>query len=588
LQENISATTLEKKFPSVFRTILGEEEFSKSKYTAGLQPLKSIHLDTYYPVGIAPVSNPMYAYILAGMAALLLFVACINFVTLSIGRSVKRAKEVGIRKVVGAARAQLITQFIGEALLVTMIALGAGIVLAGVGLPLFNDLSGKHLIFQVDGFLLLVALVLMVVIGLIAGSYPAFVLSNFKPIAILKGKMVTGRQGVRKVLVGIQIVLSIFLVSSTLIMRQQLSYLQNKDLGFHREQLAVIPLQVPRVGRMADRVKAGFEKVEQFKAELVKIPEVLSVGGSSHDFANGGWTNLGYTDDQGTYRNFTMNIVDDDYIPTLKIEMKTGRNFSEANTSDQRRAIIVNEAFVREYGWKEPLGKRIPGKGFIDHEIIGVVKDFNYASLYTKVTPLVMAMDATIPLSGSENINIDNSPVPKLMIRFRSANLAVAMEKVKEVWDRLTNGQEFEFAFVDQALAAQYRNDQNLSKIVSMATLLAMVIGSLGLYALAALAMQNRTKEIGIRKVMGATESSLLMLLSKDYVYLIGISLLFSIPITWYLMRQWLQAFEYKINVGWGVFAMAGTLSLLVALLTISYQVVKSAWAMPAETLKYE
>jgi putative ABC transport system permease protein len=204
------------------------------------------------------------------------------------------------------------------------------------------------------------------------------------------------------------------------------------------------------------------------------------------------------------------------------------------------------------------------------------------------VEPLVMAMDPTVVFSGIENINIDNNPIPKLMIRLRPGNMTETIDQIRSVWDKVTGGEEFVFSFVDQALADQYRNDQNLGKIVRIATLLAMIIGSLGLYALASLAMQNRTKEISIRKVMGATEQSLLFLLSKDYVYLIGISLVLSVPITYYLMSNWLQSFEYRVAVGWDVFFLAGSLSLLVALFTISYQAVRTAWTKPAETLKYE
>ena len=592
LREGTDPLSVEKKFPAVFQTILGEDNYKQSKYAPGLQPLTSIHLDTNYPVGIALISNPKYSYILAAIATLLLLVACINFVTLSVGRSIKRAKEVGIRKVVGAERIQLIFQFIGEAVIVTLTSLAVGLLLSIIGLPLFNDLSGKNLELKPDGFMFLIALILVTVIGLIAGSYPAFVLSNFKPIAILKGGSLpagqAGKQGLRKVLVGVQLVLSIFLVSSTLIMRQQLNFLQNKDLGFNREQLAIVQLNVPRGGRLTERVKKGFEEAEQFKIEVLKLNDVASVCAASHDFGNGGWVKVGYTDDNGTYRTFDINVADDEYIPTLKMELAKGRNFSGANTSDARRAIIVNEAFVKEYGWTDPIGKRIPGKGFVDHEVIGVVKDFNYASLYTKVQPLVLTMDATIPLSGSENINIDNTPIPKLMIRLKPGNMSATMEQIAGIWERLTGGEEFAFTFVDQALAEQYRNDQNLGKIVSIATLLAMIIGSLGLYALASVAMQNRTKEISIRKVMGATEQSLLVLLSKDYVYMIGISLVVSVPVTWYLMRNWLQSFEYRVPISWQVFAWAGALSLGIALATISYQAIKTAWTRPAETLKYE
>ncbi len=588
LREGVTREQAESKFPDLFRRLLGEEEFKQSKYAPGLQPLTTIHLDTSFPVGDSPVSDVRYSYILGAVAALILLVACINFVTLSVGRSLKRAREVGIRKVVGAVRRQLIMQFVGEAMLITGIALLFGVLLSELGLPLFNELSGKQLLFSWNGFLLMVLTSLLLIIGLMAGSYPAFVLSSFKPIAVLKGSLQTGstKQRLRLILVGVQLVLSIFLISSTLIMQQQLSFLQTKNLGFNKEQLAVIQLNVPRVGRLSERMNKGFEMGEQFKTEISKVSGVLASGTASHDFGDGGWTAVGFTDDQGTCRNFTMNAVDDDFIPLLKMELVAGRNFTDALAD--RRGVIVNEAFAKEYGWTEVDGKRIPGKGFGDHEVIGIVKDFNYTSLYTPVTPLVMVQDPLIILAGSENINIENNPMPKLFIRLAPENMPATLDQVKTVWDKLTNSEEFDFTFVDQALDAQYRSDQNLGKIVSLATLLAIIIGSLGLYALASLAMQNRTKEISIRKVLGATEQSLLLLLSKDYVLLILISLVLSVPITWYLMNTWLQNFQYKIEVGWGVFVLSGGISLIVALVTISYQALKTSWTQPAETLKYE
>lgn len=589
LKEGTSYKDVMTKFPSIFKTVLGEDEFTKSKYEAGLQPLTSIHLDTSFPVATAPVSDPKYSYILGAVALLILVVACINFVTLSVGRSLKRAKEVGIRKVVGAERKQLITQFIGEAIIVTLISLIIGLVAASLSLPTFNNFASKELSMPFDGFLFGVIGVLLLIIGLIAGSYPAFVLSSFKPIAILKGSLQTGnsKQTMRKVLVGIQLVLSIFLISSTLIMREQLQFLQNKNLGFDKEQLAVVQLNVPR-GRLAARVAAGFEKAEQFKTALATHPGIAAVCASSHDFGNGGWVNAGYTDDLGTYRTFDFNSVDDDYIPTLGMEMSAGRNFSDENTSDKRRAIIVNEALVKEYGWNDAIGKRIPGKNFTDHEIIGVVRDFNYASLYNKVTPLILVEDPAILLAGTENINTDNSPVPKIIMRLKPGNMSATIDGVKEVWNKITGGEEFNFDFVDQALANQYRADQNLGKIISIATALAILIGSLGLYALASLAIENRTKEISIRKVMGATEESLLLLLSKDYVYLIVICLILSVPFTYYVMSQWLQSFEYRVGIGAPAFLIAGGVSLFIAILTIGHQAIKTAWTRPAETLRCE
>jgi putative ABC transport system permease protein len=588
LRESVNPEKLEAKFPSIFKTILGEENYNQSKYAPGLQPLTDIHLNPSYPAGIAPVSNPMYSYVLAAIALLILLVACINFVTLSIGRSLKRAKEVGIRKVVGAQKKQLITQFIGEAMIVTFVSLVIGLAVAVLDLPLFNDLSGKQLIFPIDGFMIAVIVLLLTIIGLIAGSYPAFVLSAFQPIAILKGTSQGGsKQTLRKALVGVQLVLSIFLISSTLVMRDQLEFLQNKDLGFTKEQLVSIQLNVPRA-RMRERIAKGFETAEQFKTELKSISGISAVSATSHNFGNGGWANLGYTDDQGTYRTFDFNTIDSDYIPMMNMQLVAGRNFSDDNPSDKRRSVIVNEAFVREYGWADVIGKKIPGKNFQDHEIIGVVKDFNYNSLYTKVTPLALVQDPSIVLSGSENINIDNSPVPKLFLRLTPGDMQSTLDKVKIVWDKLTGEQEFAFSFVDETLNAQYQADQNLGKIVSIATLLAIIIGSLGLYGLASLAMQNRIKEISIRKVLGATEQSLLLLLSKEYMILIAICLVLSVPITFYLMQGWLASFEYRVNIGWNVFLLAGGISLLIAFAAISYQTIKTTMAQPANTLKHE
>jgi len=591
LQKGTDPKSVEKKFPAMFRTQLGEEEFKKSKYAPGLQPLTDIHLNADFPAGNSSVSNPKYSYILTAIAGLILFIACINFVTLSVGRSMQRSKEVGIRKVVGAMRRQLVSQFIGEAIIVTLIALIIGLGFAILDLPLFNELAGKQLTFSFDRFLISVVGVLLLVVGLISGSYPAFVLSSFKPISILKESTQSGgsKQKMRKILVGIQLVLSVFLISSTLLMRNQLQYLQNKNMGFDKEQLVCIQLNVPSVkGGLAARVSSGFEKAERFKTELAKFPEISSVCATSHDFGNGKWVNVGYKDEKNVYRTFDFNTVDDEYIPTLKLEMTAGRNFSDAIPSDKRRSVIVNEAFVKEYGWTDPIGKKIPGKDFPDHEIIGVVKDFNYASLYTKVQPLAIVENTSLILDGIENINSDNSPIPKLMARIKPGNMAAAIEQLKETWNKVSGEEEFSFAFVDQAMAKQYRAEQDLGKIVSIAALLAVIIGSLGLYALASLAMQSRIKEISIRKVMGASEQSLLYLLSKEYMLLVVLCLLVSVPITWYLMSSWLSTFEYRVGITANVFVLAGAISLLIAIGTISFQLLKTVWTNPVKSLKYE
>ena len=589
LREGVDKEALEKKFPPVFKSLLGEEDFIKSHYTAGLQPLTAIHLDPSFPSELAEVSDPKYTYILGGVSFLVLVVACINFVTLSIGRSLKRSKEVGVRKVAGATQNQLVFQFIGEALIITSISLLTGIGLSMLGLPMFNDISQKRLELAPEPFTLLIGGILIVIIGIFAGSYPAFILSHVKPIAVLKGKVPgDSKQRLRTIMIGVQLVLSIFLISSTLIMQRQLAYLQNKNLGYDRDQLVVMQLNIPRGGRLAERVKKGFELAEKFKIAFADLQFVEGVCASSHDFGNGSWTNVGFTDDQGTYRTMSVNVVDEDYISTLKMQFSSGRNFLKNTPADARRSVIINEALAREYNWDDPIGKKIPGKNFPDHEIIGVVKDFNFESLYTRVSPVMFVMDVTIAFRGAENINIGNTPVPKLIVRLKGGNIPEAIDEIETVWNKLASGEEFNYAFVDQTLDNQYRSDQNLGRIMKIATLLAIFIVSLGLYALVSLTMQSRLREVSIRKILGATEKSLLLLLSRDYFGLVAIALVVSIPFTIYLMHGWLQSFEYRIGLDWDVFLLAGGLSLLLAAIAIGHQVIKTTLTSPVKTLKYE
>lgn len=596
IHEGGSAAGLIDKFPALFKTLLGDD-FEKSKYFVGLQPIQSIHHDTSLPPGLAPVSDPKYTYILAAIAILILFVACINFVTLSIGKSLKRAKEVGVRKVAGAARQQLIMQFIGEAILITFISLIIGVALAYANLENFNTLSGKSLQLQPDGFFFLTVFVLTTIIGVFAGSYPAFVLSSFKPVSIFKGSVKgDNKHGVRKLLVGLQLVLSVFLISTTLLMYKQLQFLQNKNLGFNKDQLVVVQLNDNRLGEvvnntersLAQRIGSAFENAELFKHALSKESSIEGVCAASHDFGDGDWTFLGYTDDKGIYRNFTANLVDADYIQVMGMQVVAGRNFSKDIPSDAVSSIIVNEAWVREYGWDNPIGQRIPGKNFDQHEVIGVVKDFHFTSLYTRIKPLVLAMNPAILLSGAENINISTSPIPKLFVRAKATQTADAVEAIGGLWKRMSEGDEFNFSFVEQALAAQYRADQNLGRIVRIACVLAIIISTLGLYGLAALALQNRTKEISIRKVLGATSSSLLILLTSEYVLLVLLASALSIPLTLYAMNQWLTSFEYRVPIGAVVFVLSAIGTLIIAIGAVGYHVWRTMSAHPAETLKYE
>ena len=588
LKEGASASALERKLPLIKKVLSPDFQ---GEYEIGLQPVTDIHLNSDFPSSFSPVGNLKYSLILGGIAFLILLMACINFVTLLVGMSLSRSKEIGLRKVVGAERQQLIAQFIGEGMLVALLSLIIGFFIAVISLPAFNGLSGKSLSFHFDRVTLVAGPALLLITGLLAGSYPALILSGLKPIAVLQQwNQTRSRQRIRKVLVSLQLVLSVFLISSTLAMREQLEYVQTMDMGFNEGQLIALGLDVAQTGNMIEVINAGFDKAKLFKAELSRYPD-LRVSSASHLPGMGSWTSIGFSDDQGAYGNFDLNIVDERFIPALEITIAAGRNFSAENPADAERAIIVNEAFAKAYGLKDfadLAGKGLPGEKFADHEIIGVVEDFNYSSLYRKIEPLVLTMNTFIPLSGMENISVKSSPIPKLIVRLPPENPTAALEIVREIWNKLSGVREFSPQYVDEKIDGQYRNDRNLSNIAKIATLIAVSIGGLGLYALALLTMQSRAKEISIRKVMGASESYLMLLLAKDYIFLIIICILVSVPVTYYFIHQWLQSFEYRISPGWRVFSLSGALALTIGILVIGHQTIKLARIQPADTLKSE
>jgi len=589
LKEGVNVKDFEAKIPSMVKSVMGTE-YVEGQYTIGLQPITDIHLNPDIPVGFSVVSDPKYVYILSAIAILILVVGCINFMTLSIGKSVARAKEVGVRKVVGAMRQQIIQQFMGEAIIITFFSLIISVGLVLLNLPLFNQLSGKNLVLDLNIFNLVSILSLTLLVGIIAGGYPAIMLSGFKPISILKGSLKVGRgkQGLRKSMVTFQFVLSIFLIASTLIMQGQLNFLQNKNLGYDKEHMLVVQLNVPAQGRFLQRIDKGFELTNQFKNELEGESTILAISAASHTMGTGGWLGVSYTDNNDKYWAFTMNFVDADYIKTMGMEIITGRDFSKDIQADERRSVIVNEAFVEQFGWEVPIGQKLPGNNFGDHEIIGVVKNFNFNSLHGLVPPLLMSIGNTSILRGIDDTGLGTSPIPKLLVKTTGKDLQNSIARVKTAWNKIIPNEEFDFTFMDQTIAAQYQQEQNLGKIVSIASILAIVIGSLGLLGLAVLTMVSKVKEISLRKILGASERTILLMLSKDYVYLVFIAVLIASPITYYFMDKWFESFEYRVLIGIEVFLIAGGIALLVALFTISFQTIKASLTKPVHSLKYE
>ncbi|GAB3489568.1 ABC transporter permease [Spirosoma knui] len=580
LGKSASADKLAAKYPAMLRTALGDK-YKGDNYIVNLQPIPDIHLNKELDGGYEPISDPTYSYILSGIALFLLVIACINFMTLSLGRSVSRAQEVGVRKAMGAMRSQLMNQFWSEALLMTVLAVSLGVFFSLALTPMFGQLANQQLQFRFDGTTVLLLVGLVLTVGLVAGSYPALVLSGFRPVEVLKGKLsLKGDVSLfRRILVVVQFSLSIMLIAGTFILNQQLGYLQNKSLGYQKEQTVVIPT---RTGG-----EEGRALVDRFKNAVASQKEVIAITSSAFPFASGGWGDIGFTDNQKVYRKCLFNVVDPYFLPTYGIKLVAGRNFDPKNSADNYGAIIVNQAFVKQFGWKNPINERIPGK-FPAHRVIGVTDDFHYASLHEKVQPLILMMRSDSIFEGIENLMFQSSPSPDLSIKLTAGNLPQKVAMLEQTWKRVAPDLPFSFTFLDEDLQRQYESEQRLGHIVTIASGLSILIACLGLFGLATLAVARRTKEIGVRKVLGASVPSIVNLLARDFLKLVLVAIVIASPLAWYAMHQWLQNFAYKIDMQWWVFLLAGALALLIAFLTVSFQSVKAALANPVKSLKME
>ena len=589
LHEDVKVDELTPKFATLVKQVMGDD-LKDMEFAIFLQPLTDIHLNTDMPQGNVPVSDPKYTIILSGIAVLVLIIACINFITLSLGRSFSRAKEIGIRKSSGANRKQILVQFLGESVIMAMLAMIIGIAIAYLVLPWFNDLAAVNLRFRLDTGNTLLIIFIALMTGLLAGAYPAVILSGFKPLNIIKNELRLGRGNnlLGSVLVTGQFALTVFMIACTVIMKGQLNYLQNKNLGFDKEHVIVVPVKVGDARGMREVVIKGMVQAEIFDNALQIVPEILSTGIASHTFGPGEWTHIGYEDEDGNPKWFYFNIVDADFIPTMKIELVQGRNFEKENEADIKRSVIVNEAFVREFGMENPIGDRIQNDEFIDHEIIGVVKDFHIASLHTKIEPLLMARNIEIGFSGARNISINSSEVPKVFARLEGGKIQEGLESVRKAWERVFPGVPFDYSFIDENLREQYEREQNLSKIVTSSSLLAILIGCLGLFGLSTLTLSGRLKEISIRKVFGASRTNIFMILSRRFIILLTAAIIISFPVTISIMNKWLAEFEYKIEVGPLSLILASFISLSVLLISISYQGLSAMRTNPAETLRNE
>lgn len=565
-----------------------KDSYQPGEYIIGLQPLEDIHLNNDIPVGIAAVSDARYPYILASVALLILLLACINFTSLSIGQSVTRAREVGVRKVTGATQWQLRSQFWSEAILTAGIALVLGVTLAQVSLPLFSSLADIPLSLDITFQNILFFLALALVIGLLSGLYPAMILSRFAPVQAIQGILSNrgkNKHLVLRSLVGFQFVLSVFLIICTMGMQKQMTYLQNKNLGFKKDQTVIVPFSGSG-GPFSEMWNDAHQLQERLKNELAGsgVKKVLT---SSHTFGTQGWAQVGYTEQEtDKFRRFNAQQIDYEYIDAMGIELVEGRKFDKDISSD-KKAVIVNEAFVKAYQLDAPIGALLPGP-FREYQVIGVAKDFHFSSLHTPIAPLAMMTDFFPFLRVTPDMNFNDNLNPKFSLKVESNNLAGTLNEIKETWQALAPEEAFSFTFMDENLNQQYLAESKLSNIISLATLLAILVACLGLFGIATLTIAQRTKEIGVRKVLGASTSNIVLMINKNFAALALIATLIAAPISWYFINEWLADFAYRIDIQWWVFALSGILAIAVAFLTVSFQSVRAAMANPVNSLRSE
>ncbi|MBO3697431.1 ABC transporter permease [Roseivirga sp. E12] len=590
LKENASVESVEAKLPGMIRTVLADE-VQEGEYVLGLQPLTDIHLNTDFPAAAMPVGNPNYVYVLATIGLLVLIMACMNYTTLSTGQSIKRAKEVGIRKVVGAQKKGLVWQYLSESLLITAFAALTGFGLAYLLLPTFNQLAGTQIAIPVDYSNVILFLGIVLTVGILTGLYPAFVLSNLKLLSVLKGAQSSKGAGFfRKSLMVFQLLLTIFLISGSMVMRSQLNFLQNSDLGYEREAMVYVNLySKPDASGLIDRINSGFENAEILKSKLQTYPDIKSIGTANHMFGTSGWTGLGFSDKQGQFRQFSLLITDAYYNSSFGIELVAGRDFDPELEIDKTESIIINEAAAAYFfNTESPLGKQLPGNDFGTHRIVGVVKDFNFQSLHTEVSPLIITQNARPMVQGASDFSINSSPIPKVFFKYTGNSLLGVQSLLEETWAGTFPNEELSFSFIDERLRLMYENESRVNQIAGIATIISILIASFGLLGLTIMVVNNKIKEIGIRKVLGAPTFTILSMLLRQFSQQLILAFIISIPITWYLMNQWLSDFAYRVDVGVMVFLISGVLSFSIMFLVISYHAVRASRSNPIKALRVE
>ena len=565
---------LDRKMPAFYKKYIaraiGDDTGKGVTFDITFQPLTAMHLHSSHLLGEENGGNIAYVYTFSVIGLFILLIAIVNYINLATARSMKRAREIGVRKAIGSLPTQLIGQFLTESTLLSLLALFVSLLLVRVLLPLFNYVSAKTLTLDLWNVRTTGALLgFSLLIGLVSGLYPAFLLSSFKPVAVLKGTFANMGKGVllRQSLVVFQFTISIVMIVGTLVVYRQLQYMRHAQLGFNQEQILVLPLKAPAIQRTATVLKDKLLQNPVIKGASLtsgSVGNTMDVSKSTFSFYAGG-------KEQSVSTEYFA--VDQDFLNVLQIGLKEGSNFSTELANDSTDAVLVNEAMLKRLGWKD----RTAGLAEIDTKrvpITGVIRDFHMRSLRNKIEPLVLVLHAD---RGN-----------KLLVRITPQNIPGALTYIRSVYERVNPNQPFEYSFLDQTFAEQYRSDERKGDLFLGFSGMAIFIACLGLFGLATFTAEQRTKEIGVRKVLGASVVGIVTLLSKDFLKPVTVAILLATPVAWYTMNWWLRDFAYKIDVSWWMFALAGLIAITIALLTVSFQSIKAALMNPVKSLRSE
>ena len=573
LDKTSSPAALEAKFPDFLRRQMGEKAAGRQ---LKLQPLAEIHLNSHLSGEIEANGDIKYIYLFSFLAVVILLVACVNFINLATARSIIRAREVGLRKVIGARRGLLLKQFLGESVLMAILALPVAFLLAELLLPAFNSILNKNLSLEGTSAatILLGSAAITLFAGLVSGCYPAFILSSYQPALVLKGKSHSGARAalIRKILVVVQYSVSVVLVIGTLVVWSQMRYIQRRDMGFSRDQVVIVPMKDYPAQQKYDLIKNAW----------LQNPGIRDVTASEYLPSKiQGRHNAWYEGSPGNEEvEVFWNDVDFNYLDTYGIGLASGRGFSQ-ELGDERKAYIINESAAKAFGWDSPLGKKmnLSNRGlarpaFETGEVIGVVKDFHFASLHSKIEPLVLV--------------VARMRLYNIAVKLRPETIRNTLDIMAAEWKRIVPERPFDFTFFDDNVQSMYQADQRTGRVFGYSTVLSLLLSCLGFFGLASISTAQRTREVGIRKVLGASLPDLVGLLSAEFMRLVMVANILGLPVAYLVVRKWLAGFAYHIKLGPEFFLGAVGLSFAVAFVTVSLQAVKAALADPVESLRYE